>query len=385
LTICRETHSEERELLSIVTLILFLVGLAFLVAGAEALVRGAARLASAMGISPLVIGLTVVAFGTSSPELAVSVQAGLSGQVDISLGNVLGSNIFNVLFILGLSAAIAPLIVSQQLVRLDVPIMIGTAVLVLLLGIDGTISRLDGAVFVLGGFTYRVLLIYLSRKTSNALEEKHAENFGKSKTKSHLQVITNVGFIIGGLALLVLGSRWLVHGAVAIAKAIGIGELIIGLTIVAAGTSLPEVATSVIASIRGERDIAVGNVVGSNIFNILVVLGLSSLFAPDGIKVSTAVIRFDIPVMVAVSIACLPIFFTDSIIARWEGILFLGYYIAYTLYLMLASTHHRTLPLFSTVMVLFVIPITLLTLIVVTWRAIRAKYSRAAGNGSVVK
>jgi len=305
--------------------------------------------------------------------------------VDLSLGNVVGSNIFNVLFILGLSAAIAPLIVSQQLVRLDVPIMIGTAVLVLLLGIDGKISRLDGALFVLGGFTYTALLIYLGRRTSNGSEEKHAESFGKPRTKSHLQVITNVGFIVGGLALLVVGSRWLVHGAVAIAKAIGIGELIIGLTIVAAGTSLPEVATSVIASIRGERDIAVGNVVGSNIFNILMVLGLSSLVAPEGIKVSTAAMRFDIPVMIAVSVACLPIFFTDNMIARWEGILFLGYYIAYTLYLMLASAHHRTLPLFSTAMVLFVIPITLLTLTVVTWRAIRAKYSRAAGNRSVVK
>ena len=345
--------------------------------------RGAARLASAMGISPLVIGLTVVAFGTSSPELAVSVQAGLSGQVDISLGNVVGSNILNVLFILGLSAAIAPLIVSQQLVRLDVPIMIGTAVLLLLVGIDGKISRLDGSLFVLGVFTYTALLIYLGRRTSNASEEKHAESFGKPSTKSYLQVVTTFGFIIGGLALLVVGSRWLVHGAVAIAKAIGASELIIGLTIVAAGTSLPEVATSVIASIRGERDIAVGNVAGSNIFNILVVLGFSSLVAPDGIKVSAAAIRFDIPVMIAVSIACLPIFFTDNMIARWEGILFLGYYIVYTLYLLLASTHHKTLPLFSTVMVLFVIPITFLTLTIVTWRAIRARASRFDYNSNL--
>ncbi len=353
------------------TLILFLVGLAFLVAGAEALVRGAARLASAMGISPLVIGLTVVAFGTSSPELAVSVHAGLSGQVDISLGNVVGSNIFNILFILGVSAAIAPLIVSQQLVRLDVPIMIGTAVLILLLGIDGKISRLDGALFVLGGLGYTAFLIHQSRKNSTTLHEDHNQHLSNLRSKSVYQWIVNCGLIVGGLALLVIGSRWLVHGAVAIAKAIGAGELIIGLTIVAAGTSLPEVATSVIASIRGERDIAVGNVVGSNIFNILVVLGFSGLVASEGIKVSTAAMRFDIPVMIAASIACLPIFFTDNMIARWEGILFLGYYIAYTLYLILASTHHRTLPLFSTAMVLFVIPITLLTLTVVTWRAIR--------------
>ena len=367
-----------------VTLVLFLVGLAFLATGAEVLVRGAARLAASIGISPLVIGLTVVAFGTSSPELAVSMLAGVSGQADISLGNVVGSNIINILFILGLSAAIAPLIVSEQLVRLDVPIMIGTTVLILLLGIDGKISRLDGALFLLGGLVYSVLLFYLSRKTGRATQEKHAENAGKPRTKSPLKVIADFSFIIGGLVLLIVGSHWLVNGAIAIAQTIGMSKLIIGITIVAAGTSLPEMATSVIASIRGERDIAVGNVVGSNIFNVLVVLGLSSLVAPDGIKLSTAAIRFDIPVMVAVSFACLPIFFTDNMIARWEGILFLGYYIAYTLYLILASTHHRTLPLFSTVMVLFVIPITLLTLTVVTWRAIRARHSRCASKRSLV-
>jgi cation:H+ antiporter len=366
--------------LGIVTLILFLVGLAFLVTGAEALVRGAARLAASIGISPLVIGLTVVSFGTSSPELAVGVQAGFSGKMDILLGNVVGSNIFNVLFILGLSAAIAPLIVSQQLVRLDVPIMIGTAVLILLLGFDGTISRLDGALLFTGSLVYTAFLIHQSREKSTTLHEDHNEHLSNLKNKSAYQWIINCGLIVGGLALLVLGSRWLVNGAVAIAKAIGAGELIIGLTIVAAGTSLPEVATSVIASIRGERDIAVGNVVGSNIFNILIVLGLSSLVAPAGIKVSAAAIRFDIPVMIAVSIACLPIFFTDNLIARWEGILFLGYYVAYTLYLMLASTHHRTLPMFSTVMVVFVIPITLLTLTVVTWRAVRAKHKSVFGS-----
>ena len=306
------------------TLILFLVGLTLLVAGAEALVRGAAHLASAMGISPLVIGLTVVAFGTSSPELAVSVQAGLSGQVDISLGNVLGSNIFNVLFILGLSAAIAPLIVSQKLVRLHVPIMIGTALLVLFLGVDGEISRLDGALFVLGGFTYTALLIYLGGRTSNASEEKHAESFGKPRAKSHRQVITNVGFIVGGLALLVVGSRWLVQGAVAIAKALGIGELIIGLTIVAAGTSLPEVATSVIASIRGERDIAVGNVVGSNIFNTLFVIALVSIAYP--IPVEAGLLRFEYLFMLGFHIVFLPLMRTGFVLNRLEGAFLLAIY-----------------------------------------------------------
>jgi len=258
--------------------------------------------------------------------------------------------------------------------------MIGAAVLTLLLGLDGVISRLDGTVLLAGIFAYTVYLIRQSRKV--IAPPRNDQNSSTPKSKSVRPWLFSSALVLGGLALLVVGSRWLVNGAIAIAQAIGVSKLIIGITIVAAGTSLPEVATSVTASIRGERDIAVGNAVGSNIFNIFVVLGLSSLVVPNGIKVSTAAMRFDIPVMIAASVACLPIFFTDNMIARWEGVLFLGYYIAYTLYLILASTHHRTLPLFSAAMVLFVIPITLLTLTVVTWRAIRAKHKSASGGTS---
>jgi cation:H+ antiporter len=185
-----------------------------------------------------------------------------------------------------------------------------------------------------------------------------------------VSILTLILFLLG-LAFLVAGAEALVRGAARLASVMDISPLAIGLTVVAFGTSSPELAVSVQAGLSGQVDISIGNVVGSNIFNILVVLGLASLVAPHGIKVSTAAMRFDIPVMIAASIACLPIFFTDNMIARWEGILFFGYYIGYTLYLILASTHHSTLPLFSTVMVLFVIPITLLTLLVVTWRAIR--------------
>jgi cation:H+ antiporter len=181
--------------------------------------------------------------------------------------------------------------------------------------------------------------------------------------------VANVGLVVGGLAVLALGSHWLVAGATAIAELLGVSQLIIGLTIVAVGTSLPEVATSILASIRGERDIAVGNAVGSNIFNLLAVLGLSALVAPVPLRVNTAAIHFDLPVMVAVALACLPIFFTGSLIARWEGFLFLGYYAAYTVYLILYAQQHDALPLFSDVMLLFVIPLTVLTLVVITWRA----------------
>ena len=173
--------------------------------------------------------------------------------------------------------------------------------------------------------------------------------------------------------MLIFGSQWLINGATEIARRLGISELIIGLTIIAAGTSLPEVATSVIASMRGERDIAVGNVVGSNMFNLLFVLGLSGIIAPEGVQVSAAVLHFDMPVMIAVAIACLPVFFTDNLIARWEGGVFLGYYVAYMLYIVLAATHHASLPVFGKAMLYFVIPITVLTLIIVTLRAFRAK------------
>jgi cation:H+ antiporter len=358
------------------TLILFIVGLFLLVIGAEALVRGASRLAVAVGISPLVIGLTVVAFGTSSPELAVSIQSSLVGQADIALGNVVGSNIFNVLFILGVSALIIPLVVAQQLIWLDVPLMIGLSILLLMLGLDGQIGRLDGLLLFGGIVIYTVFLIYQSRRESKQIQAEYAEEFGSSPVKARSQWLINLGLIVIGLALLGLGSRWLVDGAVAMAQFFGLSELIIGLTIIAAGTSLPEVATSVIASLRRERDIAVGNVIGSNIFNILAVLGLSSLISPNGIAVSTAALNFDIPVMIAVAVACLPIFITRHLIARWEGALFLGYYVAYTLYLILSATEHDALPWFSGAMLMFFIPLTLVTLVVSVWRAFKRRSAR---------
>ena len=361
--------------MSLSSFFLFIIGLVFLVAGAEALVRGASRLAAIIGISPLVVGLTVVAFGTSSPELAVSVMAGLGGKADISLGNVVGSNIFNVLFILGLSALIIPLAVSRQLIKFDVPVMIGVSLLVFLFGIDGRISRPEGIIFFTGIVSYTAFLIIKSRHRDNLAPHfplPLGERGRVRGSKGGLQKwLINSTLILVGLALLILGSHWLIDGAVIIAKAVGVSELVLGLTIVAVGTSLPEVATSVVATIRGERDIAVGNVVGSNIFNILAVLGLSGIVASNGITVSPTALQFDIPVMIAVAISCLPIFFTYNMITRWEGMLLLGYYAAYTTYLILYSIHHEALPIFSTAMVAFIIPVTAITLITVTLRSMR--------------
>jgi len=352
--------------------VLFVAGLILLVIGAEALVRGASRLAAIMGISPLIIGLTVVAFGTSAPELAVSVNASLKGQADIALGNVVGSNIFNVLFILGVSAAITPLAVSRQLIRLDVPVMIGVSILTLLFGFDGNISHWEGGILFSGIIIYTAFLIYQSKKERNGNKDEFTIEYGISNGKSVRQWVINPVLIVAGLGMLVLGSRWLVDSSVTIAQALGVSQLVIGLTIIAAGTSLPEVATSIIASIRGERDIAVGNVIGSNIFNILSVLGMASVVSPHGIQVSGAALRFDIPVMIAVAVACLPIF-TDYVIARWEGLLFVGYYVAYTSYLILAAIQHVTLSFYSQMMFLFVVPITLITLIIVKLYAFKKR------------
>ncbi len=352
-------------------LLQFIAGLLLLIVGAEALVRGASRLAAALGIPPLIIGLTVVAFGTSSPELAVSIKAAVAGQADVAVGNVVGSNIFNVLFILGVSALIAPLIVAQQLVRLDVPLMILLSFVVLAMGANGNLSHLEGGILVASLFAYIAFLVFQGRRESREVKQEYAAEYGPEPNAGIQGHIINSVMVVAGLALLVLGSRWLVDGAVSFAAALGVSELIIGLTIVAAGTSLPEVVTSIIAALKGERDIAVGNVVGSNLFNIMAVLGLSGLIAPGGIAVPDAAIGFDIPVMIAVAIACLPIFFTGYIIARWEGAVFLGYYLAYTVYLVLNASAHEALPLFSGVMLWFVLPLTVLTLLVVSIRAFK--------------
>jgi cation:H+ antiporter len=356
-------------------------GLVILVGGGEFLVRGASKLAAAVLISPLVIGLTVVAFGTSAPELAVSVQAAFQGKPDLAVGNVVGSNLFNVLFILGLSALIVPLFVASEFIRRDVPVMIGVSVLFLLLSLDGNIGRIDGCLLFAGVVVYSCWCIRESRKEEKAaVVAEIAPGFSgeivpKGNPKFGISLWTNSALIVVGLVMLVVGSTGLINGATTIARHFGFSELVIGLTIVAAGTSLPELATSVIAAIKGERDIAVGNVVGSNIFNILCVLGCSGLVSPNGVDVSAAAIKFDIPVMIAVAVACWPIFATGNMIARWEGAVFLLYYLAYTTHLILQATSHPLRQNFGQAMFLFVIPLTVLTLTVSWWQSAAMKRS----------
>lgn len=357
------------------TILLLLVGIAILTIGAEVLVRGAGALALAAKISPLVVGLTIVAFGTSAPELVVSLQATLRGQSDIALGNVLGSNIFNVLFILGLSALITPLVVSRQLVRFEVPLMVLLSGLLGLLALDGRIGRLDGMLLCLGLVSYTAWAIIKSR--SDERKAKAIELPGIEEIAMHGpgRVLLQIVLVLVGLGLLVLGSRLFSDSAVEIARGLGVSELVIALTLVAAGTSLPEVATSVMAALRGQRDIAVGNVVGSNLFNIMGVLGVSATAAAEGIGISDVALRLDVPVMIAVAIACLPIFFTGHIISRWEGGLLLAYYFAYTMYLVLAATQASVERNFATIMLGFVLPLTAITLMIGVARSLRQKPS----------
>jgi len=364
------------------TTVLLIAGLVLLVAGGELLVRGASKLALSLGLSPLVVGLTVVAFGTSSPELAVSVQAVNAGNVDIALGNVVGSNIFNVLFILGLSALITPLVVDAQMIRQEVPVMIGVSLLLFATALDGGIGRGEGLLLCVLMVAYTALLVWQSRRQTQALRDEYAtEGRIAAATGSRTSLAVQLALIVAGLVLLVFGSRLLVEAATTIARAFGIPELVIGLTIVAAGTSLPEVAASVTAALRGQRDIAVGNVVGSSTFNILGVLGLSASIAPAPLPVAPSMLAFDLPVMVAVAIACLPVFFTGRTIARWEGGVFLAYYVAYTAWLLLQSQQHAAVATYGLVMRTVVLPLTALTLLVVVTRAWRARGSDASGGG----
>ncbi len=310
-----------------------LLGLGVLVVGAELLVRGAVTLAEIARISSLVIGLTVVAFGTSAPELAVSTISGLRGDSEIALGNVVGSNVFNVLLILGVSAVIVPLTVSSQLVRLDVPIMIAGSLIAWLAALDGWIGFGEAVGMLLMFVIYTGWLILAGRKES----DMHADLSTEPPKPSIQRISGSAVLLILGLALLVWGAKLLVDSATTIAQSLGVSDIVIGLTIVAAGTSLPELATSLVAAIKGQRDIAVGNVVGSNVFNLLMVLATASVVSESGVPVDAEVLWFDMLVMVLTALLCWPIFFSHATVTRAEGIMMLALYATYTLLLVAAS------------------------------------------------
>jgi len=367
-------------------LIQFVLGLVVLAMGGELLIRGSSRLASELGVSRLFIGLTVVAFGTSAPEAAISVIAAFSGSTDLALGNVVGSNIFNVLLILGLAALIVPLSVSNRIVRFDLPFLVAISGLFLFLALDGSLSFADGLLLL----ALLAFHIYVSYKKAiraggadgrllDAEALKAPPDFPRKATPWK-GLLLNTMIVVASLALLVLGSRWLVSSASIAARWFGLSELVIGLTVIAIGSSLPEAATSIIAACRGERDIAVGNVIGSNILNILGVLGVSAVLVPEGLAVPSDVLSFHLPVMVAVAVLCLPIFFTDMAVLRWEGGMLLGYFVLYTTYLLFSATHHHALHEFSIIVKWIIVPITILTLVVTTVGNLRARRGKGGST-----
>jgi cation:H+ antiporter len=353
--------------------VLMVIGTVLLVTGAEFLVRGASRLALLLKISPLVVGLTVVAFGTSAPELAVSIASTVKGDSSIAMGNVVGSNIFNVLFILGVSAAITPLRVAQQVVRFDVPLMIVISFIVWGMASDGTIKLFEGSLLALGLLIYTAWSIWQSRKESADIQLEYAQEFAPADATgpgAHgmKYLLVQLALVVVGLAILVAGSQSLVTGAVGLATALGISPAVIGLTIVAAGTSLPEVATSIIAATKGEKDIAVGNVVGSNLFNLLGVLGLSAVSSKAGIEVASSFLVFDIPVMVLITVICFPIFLSGWEIKRWEGIVLLMCYFIYTTIVVLVEISHPLAPDPKNSVLYGALPLTVLLVAIGVWQ-----------------
>ena len=368
--------------MDVFTFVFLIVGVVCLVIGAEWLVKGASAVASKMGVAPIVIGLTVVAFGTSAPEFAVSVSGALSGEADVALGNVVGSNTFNILLILGMSAAISGLAIQQRLLRLDIPILIGVSVITYVLLLNDVVGRIEGLFLFVGIIAYTVWLLRSSMKgESPEVEGEYGEAIESLEGGTVSRPLYfQIGLVLVGLALLVLGSRLLVSSATDIATALGVSELIIGLTVVAAGTSLPELATSVLAAVRGQRDIAVGNVVGSNIFNTLGVLGASALIADDGVVVNREIIRLDFPVMLAATLVLVPICWNGFAIKKWEGALLVMFYVAYVAYLIMSAGDSTAPELYRAAMMI-IVPLVFMVFATTGFQGWRKHRASLAGRG----
>lgn len=345
--------------------LLFLAGIVLLVVGADLLVRGASRLSLSIGLSPLIVGLTVVSFGTSTPELAVSLKAAFAGTTEMAFGNVVGSNICNVLLILGLAALAAPLEIAPAVLRRDLPVLLALSLLTALLASDGRLGAVDGLVLLAGGVAHAVLSFRQERRGPGAEAPAPAPRHGRL-----LAALS----ILAGLALLVVGADLLVGAAVRFARAAGVSDLVVGLTVVAVGTSLPEIAASVLASLRGERDIAVGNVVGSNILNLAIVLALTAIVAPGGVAVPADALRFDTPVMIGAAFLCLPVFLRDRRVSRVEGFLFVLLYALYTTWLALKAQESPHLAHLQALVLFVVLPTVAVALLVWSARALRRRH-----------
>ncbi len=312
--------------------LIFLGGLVIITLGAEFLLRGASTMAAMLGIRPIIIGLTVVSVGTSLPELAVGITAVSEDKGALAIGNIAGTNVLNILFILGLSAALRPLPLQMRTMRLNVIVMIITAVLLIVMSLDGRLSRLEGIIMVACSVLYILIVIRASSKETASVRKEFAEEFSPVvlvEKRGWKIWVLNIVFLLGGMALTMLGANLLVSGATSIAQAMGVSDAVIGLTIVAIGTSAPELATTIMATIKNDRDVAIGNLIGSSISNVLVILGFTCVAAADGVDVSDDILWFDLPLAAAVAIVCYPVFRSGSRVSRFEGILFVSAYLVY--------------------------------------------------------
>lgn len=309
----------------VISVIGLLAGGLFLYFGAEGLIRGSSSVAIRRGITPLVVGLTIVAFGTSAPEFVVSVASAMRGNAGISFGNIVGSNICNIALILGIAALISPIKVNLKLIKTDIFVMIAVTLLLIIMILDDNLNRFDGAILFLGIILYTGYTLYMAKKEKRSTDEIPAD----IKRKSWIDIL----FILGGLVILVVGANLFIEGAIKIAKILKVSDVIIGLTIVALGTSLPELATSVLAAIKKEADISIGNIVGSNIFNILCILGFTALISPLTLTGANQVNYVDMVVMILISIILLPLAWTKLEISRLEGVFLLLLYFGYIYYM----------------------------------------------------
>ncbi len=320
-------------------LLLLMLALATLIAGAELIVRGGTRLAARLRIPPIVIGLTIVSIGTSTPELAVGIEAALRGNGSLAVGNIAGTNTVNLLLIFGLSALLRPLALGMQTLRFDLPVMIAAALVLTLMAADGALTRFEGAVMVAAGILYTLAIIRLARRESPATKREFAQEFAaRTRVSPFVDVAWSAAVLIAGIIVIVLGSDLLVDEAVALARALEVSDTLIGLTIVAIGTSSPELVTMIIGTLRNDRDIAIGNLLGSSVYNILFILGITCLVPGQALQIDPNLVWIDIPVMAIATLSCIPVFLSDNQVSRKEGALFVTAYLVYLLYRLVVRT-----------------------------------------------
>ena len=316
-----------------------IAGIVVLVVGAEVVVRAAAKVAGDLGIPPLIVGLTIVAIGTSAPELAVGVEAALKGSGALAVGNIAGTNTLNLLLILGLSALIDPLALRLQTLRIDLPVMVASAFALLAMAWDGILTRVEGMAMIVGAIVYTLVIVRLSRRENLRVKAEYIEEFGVlPPERSRFETVINLAGLALGIAIIITGADWLVDGGVTLARSLDISESLIGLTVVAIGTSMPELVTTIVGTLRKERDVAVGNLLGSSIYNILAILGVTCLVPAEGVRFGSELVTVDIPVMALVACLCVPVFFSGRRISRPEGLLFVTAYGLYLVYLITGRT-----------------------------------------------